>query len=45
MFMIHKIIYLIYTKDILLQNDLTLYYIFHKNRKNSIVMMKKKQQG
>jgi hypothetical protein len=45
MFMIHKIIYLIYTMDTLLQNDLTLYYIFHKNREISILMMKKKQQG
>jgi len=45
MFIIHKIIYLIYTKDILLQNDLTLYYIFHKNREIYILRMKKKQQG
>jgi hypothetical protein len=43
MFMIHKIIYLIYIMDILLQNDLTLYYIFKKNREISILMMKNKQ--
>jgi hypothetical protein len=43
MFIIHKIIYLIYIKDILLQNDLILYYIFHKNKEISILMIKKKQ--